>query len=66
MTQISLESNVKQILELAQDFINSDDEEIAYFGNAIADNLRQLSIVIDDYKPTPSYDHSEVKEARYA
>jgi hypothetical protein len=65
MSQISLESNVAKILELAQDLINSDDAEIVYFGNAIADNLRQVSIVINDYKATPSYDHSEMKEARH-
>lgn len=65
MTRSSLESNVAKILELAQDLINCDDEEIVSFGNAIADNLRQVSLVIGEYKPTPSYNHSEVKEARH-
>ena len=66
MSQTSLESNVKQISDLVQDLINCDDEDIAYFGHLIVGNLRQASIAIDEYKTSPSYDHSEVKEARYA
>lgn len=65
MTPFSLESNVKKILELAQDLINCEDEEVSHFGNAIADNVRQALLAIDDYVPSPSYDHNPYKEAYY-